>query len=413
MIRKTIFSLLMVLNSFCPCEAIWTNCIGNQTCLPSHYYEPENMNQLQIHIHNAVLEREKIRVVGAGYSISDLVTTNGYLLNLRKLNHILSVDRNRAIVCVEAGITMKELNEQLAEYELALPNQAAINNITLGGALSCAVHGTGRTGTLSSFIKEIDLITADEKIHNLSLASDPNAFAAARVGLGALGVIYAVKLQCEPLFYLRSTEEEWDINALMLKYKELNERNDFFQFTWNVMTGRAIVIQRNRVRGLLPNSSSDIEICYKALASYIIDENDKDLFSEIAIPIDHLPEVIEKIKELANRYQALGIRIADVVVRFVEADNLSFLSPASNYPVAYLTMSIPIDYDYPLFYKEFEDSLLENGGRPHWGKINFLDYQKVSHLYGENIEKFINVKKRLDPLGTFSNDFINRICNEQ
>ena len=29
------------------------------------------------------------------------------------------------------------------------------------------------------------------------------------------------------------------------------------------------------------------------------------------------------------------------------------------------------------------------GGRPHWGKINFLDYEKASSLYGENLQRFI------------------------
>ena len=152
--------------------------------------------------------------------------------------------------------------------------------------MSCAVHGTGHTGTLSSFIKEIDLITADGKVHSLSLTSDPNAFAAARVSLGALGIIYAVKLQCEPLFYLRSVEEEWDINALILKYKKLNESNDFFQFSWNVETDRAIVTRRNRFpKTVFPNPSLDIAVCYKALASYVIDENDKDYFLKLLFPL--------------------------------------------------------------------------------------------------------------------------------
>ncbi|MFI5342962.1 MAG: D-arabinono-1,4-lactone oxidase [Chlamydiales bacterium] len=403
--------MMAVNNLFMPCDATWINCIGNQICHPSHYYEPENMSELQIHIRNAISDGCKIRVAGGGYSLSDLVCTNGYLLNLKKLNHILSVDRENASVYVEAGITMKELNERLAEYGLALSNQAAIDNITLGGALSSAVHGTGHTGTLSSFIKEIDLMTTDGKINNLSLKSDAHAFAAAKVSLGALGIIYAVKLHCEPLFYLKSIEEEWDINALILEYKKLNEHNDFFQFSWNIASGKALVTRRNRSKELEQNLFlSDTEICYKALACYTIDESDKDLFSEIAVPVDDLPKVIEKIKNFAKKYQTNGIKIADVVVRFVEADD-SFLSPAANRSVAYLTMSIPIEYNCPLFYEEFEDSLLEDEGRPHWGKTNFLDYKKASRLYGENLEKFISVKRRLDPLGTFSNHFIDRICN--
>lgn len=417
MIRKSIFFLLMVVSNLSiPCEASWANCIGNQSCVPSRYYEPNDIRELQNIVNDATSKREKIRVVGGGYSITDLVNTDGYLLNLKKLNHILLVDRMNALVHVEAGITMKELNEQLANYGLALSNQAAIDNITLGGALSTGVHGTGHTGTLSSFIKEIELITFDGKILSLSLASDPQAFAAARVGLGALGIIYAVKLQCEPLFYLKSVEEEWDISALISKYKELNASNDFFQFSWNIETGKVIVTSRNRSELVEQNFSlSNTEVCYKALASYVIDENDKDLFSEIAISFDDLPKAIEKIKFFAMKYQSTGINLADVVVRFVESDNISLLSPAANRSVAYLTMSIPFDSscDSQSFYNEFEEVLFENEGRPHWGKTNFLDYKKASRLYGENLEKFICVKRRLDPYGIFSNHFIDRICNEQ
>lgn len=258
------------------------------------------------------------------------------------------------------------------------------------------------------------MITADGKINNLSLASDADGFAAARVSLGALGIIYSVTLQCEPLFYLKSVDEIWDINTLILKYKELNEKNDFFQFSWNVETDQTVVTRRNRFAIMDQiQDLQDTQICYKALACYKIDENDKDLFSEIAIPIDNLPKVIVKIRDFAKKYRAKGIKIADVVVRFVEADIQSFLSPAANRSVVYLTMSISVEYDCPLFYREFEELLLEDGGRPHWGKTNFLDFEKTTHLYGENLDRFISVKKRLDPFGTFSNDFIDRIFNKE
>lgn len=412
--KKWMLYIVMAANSlFISCEATWVNCIGNQACNPSHYYEPSSIDELQFHINHAISEGHKIRVVGGGYSISDLVCTNGYLLSLRKFNQILSIDKNNSLVHVQAGITMMELNERLAEYGLALSNQAAIDKITLGGALAVAAHGTGHTGTLSSFIRKIDLIAPNGKFHSLSLTSDVDAFDAARVSLGALGIIYAVTLQCEPLYYLESVDEVWNIDALILKYRELNEQNDFFSFSWNVETDQAIVTCRNRSKIVGEDLFlSDTEICYKALACYTMDENDKDLFSEIAIPIDNLPEVIKKIKNFAKEYLTNSIKIADIVVRFVDADNQSFLSPAANHSVAYLTMSIPIENNSVSFYKRFEDLLLEDGGRPHWGKTNYLDYEKAIYLYGNNLEKFISVKQRLDPQGVFSNDFIDRICKK-
>jgi len=405
--RTTTVTFLVVLVSFIClfCEATWVNCIGNQTCNPSHYYEPKTLSELQTHLKDAVSEGSKVRVVGGGYSISDLVCTDGYLLNLRNFNHILSVDQENALVHVEAGITMQELNERLGDYGLALSNQAAIECITLGGAIATAVHGTGHTSTLSSFIRNIELMTADGIMHSLSLTSDVDAYAAARVSLGALGVVYAVTLQCEPLFYLKADHEVWDINTLMTHYKELNENNDFFQFSWNIESGKAAVTRLNR-----DYLSNDSEICYKALACYTIDDNDKDLFSEIAVPIDSLPIVLGKIEQFVESYQNQGITIADVVVRFVEADKNALLSPAADRAVAYMTMSIPKEYERLGFYEGFEALLQGYQGRPHWGKTNFLDNVKASSLYGENLEKFISVKRRLDPLGVFSNGYIDRVC---
>lgn len=128
--NKWIFCLgIAAIHSFTFCEAIWTNCIGNQVCNPSYYFEPKDIKELQILIHKATSEGHKIRVVGGGYSLSDLVCTNGYLLNLRRFNHILSVDQKSALVHVEAGITLQELNEKLAEHGLALSNQAAIETL--------------------------------------------------------------------------------------------------------------------------------------------------------------------------------------------------------------------------------------------------------------------------------------------
>ena len=160
--KNWIIYLIALISSFSLTSgAAWENCIGNQTCNPRHYYEPQNLTELQSLLKEAVDEGQKVRIAGSGFSISDIVCTDGYLLNLKNFNQILSVDQANALVRVEAGITMKDLNEKLGEYDLALSNQAAVDNISFGGALATGAHGTGHTSTLSSFIKEIELMTAE------------------------------------------------------------------------------------------------------------------------------------------------------------------------------------------------------------------------------------------------------------
>lgn len=410
---KTLSLLLVVLitiSSQAICQEKWTNRIGNQTCQPYRYSEPNTVEELSQHIKQAALEGHRVRAVGNGYSISDIACTDGHLVSLKHLKRILSIDSERKLVRVEAGILIHDLNVQLATSGLALSNQAAISQISLGGALSTGVHGSGHTGTLASFITEIELITADGSLRKLSNMSDPDAFAAATVSMGSLGIIYAVTLQCEPLFYLNSNSETSDIDTMIKQYKNLNNTNEFFQFSWNVETGKVIINRWNRCeQKRSPNNIPTESVpSYKALSYYLIDETDKDLFSEIAVPIDLLPEALKTIKELVKKFKTAGAEITDINIRFVEQDKGSLLSPASNGPAATIALCILEDRFFP-FYKEFEEAMYAHHGRPHWGKINFLDYKKANDLYGINLQKFINIKHRLDPKGVFSNSFTNRL----
>lgn len=404
----TIAIVLLSMSFQANCQEKWFNCIGNQSCQPILYSEPHTFEELAHQIKQAGLKNQALRAIGNGYSISDIGCTDECLVNLKYLKQILFVDAEKKLVRVEAGISIQELNARLATYGLAISNQAAIDQISLGGALSTGVHGTGHTGTLSSFIREIELITADGAHHKLSKNSDSDAFAAASVGLGSLGIIYAVTLQCEPLFYLKFSSEITDIESIIENYKMLNNSNDFFQFSWNVKTGTVVVNRWNRCSSQ-DETSAECMASYKALPWYIIDDNDKDLFSEIAVPIDSLPNALKLIKQLVNKFEEVGAKIADLNIRFVEQDKYALLSPASDGPVAYIAFCILEEDKYMAFYREFEDAMREYQGRPHWGKINFMDYEKTVHLYGANLQKFIDVKHKLDPRGVFSNAFTNRI----
>lgn len=399
--KKCLLALGLIATFYCHGEE-WVNLVGNQIFTPIEYNEPKNLRELFDIINDAVVKNQTLRAVGNGYSISDIVRTEGQLINLRHLNQILSVDLEKNLVRVEAGISISELNDKLALYGLALPNQAAIDQISLGGALSTGVHGTGHSGTFSSFLREIELITADGTLHKLSASSDYDAFTAAAVGLGSLGVIYAVTLECEPLFYLKLIQETTTLRWVLENYKPLNDSNDFFQFFWNTENNNVVINKWNRCE---KSDSPDCMSCYKALAWYAIDPNDKDLFSEIAVPVHSLPAVVDKIEELTQKYRDLGAKVMDVNVRFVERDAHTLLSPTSNEPMAYIAFCILEEDKYLALYKDFEDNMIRFHGRPHWGKINFLDYKKTLHLYGANLEKFIQVKRRLDPDGVFSNQF--------
>lgn len=388
----------------------WINWSGNHTCDPEFVHHPKTVEELCAVVKDAAASHKIIRVAGKGYSRSDLVCTQDCLIYLNELNRVLSVDTKNNDVWVEAGISIERLNSILADHGLALSNQAAASEITLGGALATASHGTGHTGTLSSFIKEVQLVTADGNLISISKESDPQLLAAARVSLGALGVIYAVKLQCEQLFYVESKHIKLPFTEVISNYKSLYENNDFFQFIWEIESDVAFVdIWNKSATDSIAHKNHQTEVCHTALAWFHTDDTKKDLASEIAIPLEKLAEALDCIKQIHTKYKQKDMLITNIVVRFAKGDNDALLSPASEKDVAYINVWAPVDSRYDCVYQDVEDALMAFGGRPHWGKIHFLNFDKGCQLYGDNFLRFISVKKAMDPHSIFSNASLERI----
>ena len=387
----------------------WTNRIGNQTCSPAEFCTPNTLEELCQAVTQANAKHLKIHAIGNGFSPSEIGCCDGVLLHLGHLSRVLSVHLSTGRVRVEAGISLCDLHETLAYYGLALPNQPAMDLISLGGALSTGVHGTGHTGTLSQFVEEIELLTADGRLLRLS-PKDGDLFAAANVGLGALGILYAVTLQCEPSFKVHAATSLMDIETILAQYPTLHASNDFFQLVWNATTGACVVQTWNRADCSETHDPAAVP-AYQALRYYTFDPNDHDLFSEIAVPVEQLPETIKAIQGLAQKHRAQGATVCDICVRFVDADPKSLLSPSAGRAVAYFTYSLSNQETYLTCYREFEEVLTSLGGRPHWGKTNFMNHQKATAVYGENLTRFLQVKSLLDPHGRFSTPYLDRVLS--
>src|SRR4249920_2060171 len=135
--------------------------------------------------------------VRAGHSFTDIACTTGTQVVLDRFAGLVSADVAAGLVTVQAGMTLGALNEALDALGLALANLGDIAYQTVSGALSTGTHGTGaKLGALSTFVEAIDLVTGDGSVLPCSRAENPEVFAAARVGLGALGVVSTITLRC-------------------------------------------------------------------------------------------------------------------------------------------------------------------------------------------------------------------------
>src|SRR4051812_4159067 len=203
----------------------WVNWSGSQRATPARRAAPRSRAELA----QAIVDGPgPVRVAGAGHSFSGGVVTDGTLLSLDHLARVLDADHDSGLVRVEGGIHLRALSRELHARGLAMPNLGDIDAQSLAGALATATHGTGtRLPNLSGQVQSVELVLADGSERTLD---EGDLLRAARVSLGALGVIAAVTLRCVPAFRLRNTDRPEALEDVLADLQARAEAHDHFEF---------------------------------------------------------------------------------------------------------------------------------------------------------------------------------------
>ena len=118
---------------------------------PAGYFEPQDEAEV-ISILNQCRDQQ-IRVIGSLHSWSDLVVTDGIVLNVTRLQQIdLQPDGESA--WVGAGCQIKTVIAELKRKGRTLPSLGLITEQTIAGATSTGTHGSGRH-CLSNYIQAV------------------------------------------------------------------------------------------------------------------------------------------------------------------------------------------------------------------------------------------------------------------
>lgn len=395
----------------------WHNWANTQQCNPT-IITPSTVQELITIIEKAKKEGAKVHAVGSGHSWSDIVCMDGYLINTNKLNKIISVDQANKQVTVQAGIKLYDLNEQLAQLGLCLSNQGAITKQSLAGVVSTATHGSGKTGTFASFITKVQLLTADGKLLTISETENSELFGAARTSIGSLGIMTELTVQCEPLFMVQQEKQTSTWSSFAKNYKDLLNNNDYMQ-SYCYANDNVEILMHNRVTPEEKNNQTVVQKISNKLPFLKNTDYSYTMLSgtlwaiymeeEIAIPLSRFVEAANAARALIQEQSESSRMFDGILFRFVSGETQNYLSPATDRDVVFFSITTASRSGYEPFYKKFYDLMLQYNGRPHWGKINYLTKADAQKLYGGNFEKFIGIRKKLDPNGMFSNAFTKRI----
>jgi FAD-linked oxidoreductase len=421
---------------------MWSNWAGDQRCEPAIVERPTAVGEVVGAVERAVAAGRGVRVAGSGHSFTSAVLTDGALFSLDRMGALLQADRATGVVRVEAGITLHALSDALAEHGLAMPNLGDIDEQSIAGAISTATHGTGITlANLSAQVRALRLVTAAGEIRELDAGDD---LLAARVAIGALGIVTEVTLQTVPAFTLRGVDAPVPLAEILdgLDARVSGHRHfEFFVFPHAdgalTRTNDAVdepaqprpklrayvddVLLANRAFGLacvigraFPAAIPSLNHLVTRLAgtSTRTDRSDRIFATprlvrftemEYALPRSVAADAVRAIKATAERH-AINFPIE---VRFVAPDD-ALLSPAHERETAYIAVHAFKGMEWEPYFRAVEAIADEHGGRPHWGKRHFQTAATLAPRY-PGWERFAAVRARMDPDGVFSNAYTDRV----
>jgi L-gulonolactone oxidase len=430
-----------------PDGPVWRNWGRNQVCQPAAEELPYSELEVIEAVRRARRTGQRVKVTGSGHSFTDIACTDGRLVAVDCLDRMVAVDEESRTVTVEAGMTIRTLNAQLAERGLALENMGDIDRQTVAGAISTGTHGTGvRYGGMPTMVRGLELVTAEGEVLRCSAEEEPEVFHCARVGLGALGIVTKVTLQCVPAYNLHHVVRPGRLDEVVVELADAVDAHDHFEFYWlphtdscttiandrtdepaqpksAYKTWRAEVFYPNYVFGALTTLGRLLPSRVPRLAEIIASGaggtdlvNRSDLvftstrlmrFTEMeyGIPREHAIEAVLGIRDLIEDH---GLVVSlPVEVRFLAGDDVP-LSMAHGRESCFVAVHLVRGVRYEEYFEAVEELMNRFDGRPHWGKLHFQTRATLAPRYPE-WDRFRALRARLDPQGVFANAYLDRV----
>lgn len=431
-------------------SASWTNWSGLATSHPTQLLTPRDPAEVADAVVAARSHGLTVKMVGTGHSFTAIGAPEGLMLRPDSLVGITSVDRDAMTVTALSGTPLHVLNTGLAALGLSLHNMGDIAEQTLAGATSTGTHGTGGTvASLSAQIAGLELITGDGALLRADPYENTDVFAAARLGLGALGVVTSITFEVEPLFVLEADEQPMTWDEALGSFDSLTRDSHHCDMYWFPHTDRMLVKRNTRTLdearplprwreylddellsntvfgwvnklgsarpSLIPRLNA---ISARALSARTYSDVAHRVFTsprrvrfremEYAVP----REVgLDVLREVRARIEASEWRISfPVEIRVAPADDIP-LSTASGRDSMYLAFHVNAETDHWEYFTEIETILRAYDGRPHWGKLHTRAAADLAPAYPRWAE-FRGLRDRLDPDRVFTNTHLARILGE-
>ena len=366
----------------------------------------------------------------------------GALLSLDGMSGIVSHDAPAHRATIWAGTRLAALGPALSEIGQEMPNLPDINKQSLAGGVATGTHGTGRDFTaLHGQMTRFRIARPDGEIIECAPNRNAELFNAARVGLGAFGVLTQIELQNAPL--TRVLKRQWvaDLQETLEAWPELQTQHRNIEFYAVPFTGYAAIIAVDPTdRPVSPrgvDEDTDALMSLKLLRDTLgyapalrraaaqaafaeqqptewVDEGWKLLSNERPVRFNemeyHLPREAQ-ISALREVIAAIERHRGDVFfpieARTIRADD-AWLSPFYGRDSGSIAVHAYYKDDYQFLFDLIEPIFRAHDGRPHWGKLHSLYARDFAALYPRWAEATA-LRREIDPEGRMLNAHLRKV----
>jgi len=248
----------------------------------AHLVSPQSPEDLAAAFEGARKSGRSIAPRGAGCSYGDAATnTGGIVLDLSRMDRILSWDPEAGIIECQPGVTIEKV------WKHCLPDGwwpavvAGTMLTTVGGCAAMNIHGKNNwcAGPFGEHILEFDLHTPSGEVLTCSPARNRDLFHAAIGGFGMLGIMTRIRLQLKRVHSGTLWVEAFltkGVDGMIDGFEDHAEESDYLVGWLDALCadhglGRGIVHRASyRPEGEDPDPRSSLTIGGQSLPSHIL-----------------------------------------------------------------------------------------------------------------------------------------------
>jgi FAD/FMN-containing dehydrogenase len=409
---------------------------------PRQFCKPETEQKIVEIVRDARARHGCVRTQGAGHSFSQLLPTDDTLVSLDDMDNDSIVVQGKD-VRVPAGMRLKDLIQALKRQNLGLRNMGSVTEQSIAGAAATGTHGTGvGYGNIATQIVAARLVDGQGNVVVLP-KGDPR-LRGASLGLGALGILTEVTLECVDYYRIDYAAYVAKFDHVMGVLDQLVSENERVLLWWLVPLfdrDDVVIITKNRpgnplgvlggavdlVRLPFGIPAAPLSMNLDALWAFLAAQGAsasgirriwrctgdyEDMLTLPLLPVFHteceyaIPRgsAVAALKELRTIVEENDFELKlPVEVRFGARDDL-LLSPSYDGESCWIGAST--ENNTAEVFARFEPLMQEFGGRPHWGKHFTLTRDAIMDAYGSRYAEFVALRDAFDPDRVFANSFL-------